>query len=112
MRKFKVGDKVKIRSGKDKGREGVIDAIVKGGALIQGVNVYKKHVKRSVTRDNKGGIFDIPRPVEFSKLALLDPKTGKQTRVGFKFEGDKRGLGKPRKVRVAKKSGMILDKAV
>ena len=104
MNKFKTGDKVKVRSGKDRGREGTIEAIVGGDrALVQGVNVYKKHVKKSLTQDGKGGIFDIPRPISLSKLALLDPKTGKPTRVGFKIEGD-------RKVRIAKKSGQILDK--
>ena len=103
MNKFKVGDKVKVRLGKDKGREGSIEAIVKGKALVQGVNVYKKHVKKSLTRDNKGGIFDIPRPIDLSKLSVIDPKTGKTTRVGFKFEGDK-------KVRIAKRSGVLLDK--
>ncbi|OGM33380.1 50S ribosomal protein L24 [Candidatus Woesebacteria bacterium RIFCSPHIGHO2_01_FULL_44_21] len=103
MNKFKVGDKVRVRSGKDRGREGTIEAISSGRALIQGINIYKKHVKKSVSRDNKGGIFDIPRPVLLSKLAVLDPKTGKPTRVGFRIEGD-------RKVRISKRSGVILDK--
>lgn len=104
MNKFRTGDKVKVRSGKDRGREGTIEAIVDGDkALIQGINVYKKHVKKQVTQDGKGGIFDIPRPISLSKLAFIDPKTGKPTRVGFKIEGD-------RKVRIAKKSGKIIDK--
>lgn len=103
MNKFKVGDKVIVRSGKDKGRQATIEAMVNGRALIQGVNIYKKHVKKSVTRDNKGGIFEIPRPVALSKLSVVDPKTGKPTRVGFRIEGDK-------KVRIAKKSGLMLDK--
>lgn len=103
MRKFRVGDKVKVRSGKDKGREGVIESILKDRALVPGVNVYKKHVKKSMTRDNKGGIFDIPRPISLSRLSVLDPKTGKPTRIGFRIEGDK-------KVRISKVSGNILDK--
>lgn len=103
MNKLKVGDKVRVRLGKDKGREGVIEAISREGALIQGINVYKKHVKKSVTRDGKGGIFDIPRPIRLSKLTFLDPKSGKPTRVGFRMEGSK-------KVRVSKRSGTILDK--
>ncbi len=103
MNKFKVGDKVRVRSGKDRGREGSIESIVSGKALIQGVNVYKKHVKKSLTKDNKGGIFDIPRPIDLSRLSVLDPKTGKPTRVGFRLEGDK-------KVRISKKSGVMLDK--
>lgn len=104
MNKFKVGDSVKVKSGKDKGQEGTIEAIVGGNsAIIQGVNLYKKHVKKQMTQDGKGGIFDIPRPIALSKLAIIDPKTKKPTRVGFKIEGDK-------KVRIAKKSGTVLDK--
>jgi len=103
MNKFKVGDKVMVMAGKDRGREGMIEAIVDGKALVQGINVYKKHVKKSMTKDNKGGIFDIPRPIDLSKLSVLDPKGGKPTRVGFRMEGSK-------KVRIAKKSGTILDK--
>lgn len=104
MNKYKVGDKVKVMAGKDRGREGTIEAIVGGKkALIQEVNMYKKHVKKQMTKDGKGGIFDIPRPIDLSKLAVIDPKTKKPTRVGFRIEGDK-------KVRFAKKSGTMLDK--
>lgn len=104
MNKFKVGDQVKVMSGKDRGKEATIEGIVGGKkALVQGVNVYKKHVKKQMTQDGKGGIFEIPRAIDLSKLMLIDPKTKKPTRVGFKIEGD-------RKVRIAKKSGTILDK--
>lgn len=103
MKKLRVGDKVRVRSGKDKGREGTIEMIKGEGAVIQGINMYKKHVKKNLTQDNKGGIFDIPRPIGLSKLVLLDPKGGKPTRVGFRNEGEK-------KVRISKKSGAILDK--
>jgi large subunit ribosomal protein L24 len=84
MLKFKIGDTVKITSGKDKGREGKIEKIYprRGEALIPGINVYKKHVKGF--QGQKGGIYDIPRPVPFSKIALICPKCGKVTRVGFR----------------------------
>ena len=105
MLKYKVGDKVQVRTGKDKGREGTIEKIYakEMTALVQGVNMYKKHVKAALTKDGKGGVFDIPRPVSLSKLAVIDPKTKKATRVGFRIEGDK-------KIRIAKKSSNILDK--
>lgn len=91
-------------SGKDRGQEGVIESIVGGSrAIVQNINMYKKHIKKQATQDGKGGIFDIPRAIELSKLMVIDPKTKKPTRVGFKIEGDK-------KVRIAKKSGMMLDK--
>lgn len=104
MNKFKVGDQVKVMSGKDRGKEATIESIIGGKkALLQGVNVYKKHIKKQMTQDGKGGIFEIPRAIDLSKLMIIDPKTKKPTRVGFKIEGD-------RKVRIAKKSGTILDK--
>ncbi|KKQ95911.1 MAG: ribosomal protein L24 [Candidatus Woesebacteria bacterium GW2011_GWB1_43_14] len=104
MLKFKVGDKVKIISGKDKGRDGVIEKIFpkKGTALVPGVNMYKKHIKKALAKDNKGGIYEIPRPIDVSKLVIIDPKTKKPTRVGFKIQGGK-------KLRFAKKGGHLLD---
>lgn len=105
MLKYRIGDKVKVLSGKDKGREGVIEFIDvrRAKAVVPGINMYKKHVKKSLARDGKGGVYELPRSIHLSKLAVLDPKTGKPTRVGFKVEGGK-------KFRISKKSGLILDK--
>ena len=102
MLKLKVDDKVKVLSGKDKGRDGKIEKIFpkKGVALIPGINVYKKHVKG--TPGQKGGIFDIPRPLALSKLALICTKCKKPTRVGFKMIKDK-------KVRICKKCKREID---
>ena len=104
MLKYRIGDQVRVLSGKDKGREGKIEKIFpkKGTAIVAGVNVYKKHVKKSVARDGKGGIYDLNRPIRLSKLAVIDPKSNKKTRIGFKEEGGK-------KYRVAKKSGVIVE---
>lgn len=104
MLKFTKGDKIIVRTGKDRGREGVIEKVFpkKGTALVPGINVYKKHVKKEIARDGKGGVYEIPRPISLSKISLMDPKTNKTTRVGFRIEGDK-------KVRVAKKSKTILE---
>lgn len=105
MLKYKVGDKVKVRTGKDKGREGVIERIFtkKGTALIPGVNLYKKHIKKSIARDGKGGIYELPRPIDLSKLSVIDPKSKKSTRVGFEVKGG-------HKLRITKKSKSLLDK--
>jgi len=105
MLKYKIGDKVIVKIGRDRGREGVIEKIFpkKNKALVPGINIYKRHIKARIAADGKGGMYELPRPILLSKLAIIDPKTGKPTRVGFKFEGDK-------KVRFAKKSGTILDK--
>lgn len=101
MLKFKKGDTVKITIGKDKGREGQIETIDQKKLLvvIPGINLYKKHVKGSPTDSSqKGGIYEIPRPLPFSKIALICPKCKKQTRVGFK-------LLPKEKVRICKKCG-------
>ncbi len=102
MLKFKKGDTVKITAGKDKGREGKIEKILSSElkALIPGVNLYKKHVKGF--GDVKGGIYDIPRPLGFGKIAVVCPKCKKMTRVGFKFAGEE-------KVRTCKKCGKEMD---
>ena len=84
MLKFKIGDTVKITLGKDKGREGKIEKIFpkKSLVLIPGINMYKKHVKGA--QGQKGGVYDIPRPLPFSKIALVCPRCKKITRVGFR----------------------------
>ena len=102
MIKFKIGDQVKIMIGKDKGREGKIEKIIPAEekVIIPGVNLYKKHVKGF--GDVKGGIYPIPRPLGFGKIALICPKCKKITRVGFKFVGDE-------KVRICKKCKKEID---
>jgi large subunit ribosomal protein L24 len=87
MQKFEVGDKVKVTSGKDKGRDGTIEKIFpkKGTVLIPGLNLYKKHVKGF--QGQKGGVYDIPRTLPYSKIALICPRCKRQTRVGFKIVG-------------------------
>ena len=98
MLKFKKGDKVKITAGKDKGREAEIETILfkERLAIVPGVNLYKKHVKG--VPGQKGGIYDIPRPLPFSKFMLVCPNCKKTTRVGFIIEGKE-------KIRVCKKCG-------
>ncbi len=102
MIKFKVGDQVKIMIGKDKGREGKIEKIIPAEekVIIPEVNLYKKHVKGF--GDVKGGIYPIPRPLGFGKIALICPKCKKITRVGFKFAGEE-------KVRICKKCKKEID---
>jgi large subunit ribosomal protein L24 len=102
MIKFKVGDKVKITIGKDKGREGQIEKILfkEKLAVVPNMNIYKKHVKG--VPGQKGGIYEVPRPLSFSKIALICPKCKKVTRAGFKMVGDK-------KVRVCRKCEREID---
>ena len=102
MMKLKIGDTVKITAGKDKGREGKIEKILPTTmkVIVPGVNLYKKHVKGY--GDVKGGVYDLPRPLDLGKVALICPKCKKLTRVGFKFAGEE-------KVRVCRKCGKEID---
>lgn len=96
MTKFKIGDQVKVTLGKDKGRTGKIEKIypTRELVLIPEINMYKKHVKG--VGEIKGGVYDLPRPLSFAKIALLCPKCKKVTRAGFKFAGKE-------KVRICRK---------
>ncbi|WP_070121482.1 50S ribosomal protein L24 [Bacillus marinisedimentorum] len=100
----KKGDKVKVISGKDKGKEGIILEAYpkKDRVLVEGVNLVKKHSKPS-QMNPQGGINELEAPIHVSNVMMLDPKSGEPTRVGYKVENGE-------KVRVAKKSGEVLDK--
>ncbi|EWH23386.1 50S ribosomal protein L24 [Bacillus haynesii] len=99
----KKGDKVMVISGKDKGKQGVILAAFpkKDRVLVEGVNMVKKHAKPTQANP-QGGILNQEAPIHVSNVMPLDPKTGEVTRVGYKVENGK-------KVRIAKKSGQVLD---
>ncbi|MCR2823229.1 50S ribosomal protein L24 [Lederbergia panacisoli] len=100
----KKGDKVMVITGKDKGKTGTVLASFpkKDRVLVEGVNIVKKHSKPS--QDNpQGGIINQEAAIHVSNVMLLDPKTNEPTRVGYEVVNGK-------KVRVAKKSGVALDK--
>ena len=100
----KKGDKVKVLSGKDRGKEGtVLEAFPKKErVLVEGVNMIQKHAKPS--QDNpQGGILNIEAPIHASNVLPIDPKSGEPTRVGYEVKDGK-------KIRIAKKSGEALDK--
>ncbi|WP_042453976.1 50S ribosomal protein L24 [Neobacillus dielmonensis] len=99
----KKGDKVRVISGKDKGKTGVILAAYPkdNRVVVEGVNIVKKHSKPSQVNP-QGGIVSFEAPIHVSNVMPIDPKTGNPTRVGYKTVDDK-------KVRVAK-SGEVLDK--
>lgn len=97
--KLKKGDSVIVLVGKDKGKKGTIEKVFPKDAtvLIPGVNMFKKHMKK---RDDQhpAAIIDITKPLDVSKVALVDKKTGKPSRVGY-------SVTKGEKVRISKKSG-------
>jgi large subunit ribosomal protein L24 len=103
MSNIRKGDKVVVISGSDKGKKGsVIKVFPKDArALVQGVNVVKRHQRQTQTQ--QAGIVTKESPIHLSNIAHADPKTGKATRIGFKTLGD------GRRVRFAKKSGEVID---
>ena len=104
--KIRKGDKVIVLTGRDKGRTGEVVEVrtEEGRALVRGVNLVKCHQKQSAQQE--GGIISKEAAVHLSNLALADPKDGKQTRVGFKFDG--KGADR-KKVRFAKRSGVDIN---
>lgn len=88
MIKIKIGDTVKITAGKDKGREGKVEMILpkKNAVVVPEVNMYKKHVKGQ--QGQKGGMYDLPRPLNVAKVAVICPNCKKQTRVGISIVKD------------------------
>ena len=101
--KLKSGDKVVVLAGKDKGKEGTISSVdpKAGKAVVDGVNIAIRHTRQ--TQNNQGGRIPKEAPIDLSNIALIDPKDGGPTRVGFKFLED------GTKVRFAKKSGEVID---
>jgi large subunit ribosomal protein L24 len=100
--KIKKGDKVVVLSGKDKGKTGEVTRVLPkdGKVVVSGVNTVKRHQRP--TQTNAGGIEEKDAPIHVSNVALADPKSGEPTRVGFQMKDGK-------KVRVAKKSGEVID---
>lgn len=98
---LKVGDKVIVIAGKDKGKEGKIIAKKGEKVFVEGINMVKKHVKPN-GQDN-GGIIDKEASIHVSNVMIVDPKSKKPTRIAKKIDKD----GK--KVRISSKSGSSLD---
>ena len=101
--KIKRGDKVVVRTGKDKGKSGEVLRVLRqeDRVLVQGVNMVKRHQRPSQVAP--GGIIEKEAPLHISNVALADPKTDLPTRVGYRFDDS------GRKLRYAKRSGEPID---
>jgi len=97
--KIRKGDEVIVLAGKDKGKSGEVTKMLisEGRAIVQGINLVKRHTRQ--TQDTEGGIITKEASIHISNLALKDPKTGKASRIGFKIEKD------GTKKRISKASG-------
>jgi large subunit ribosomal protein L24 len=99
LARIKKGDDVIVLKGKEAGKRGVVRQVMpkQGTALVQDINISKRHFKPG--RARQAGIVDVEQPIHLSNLALVDPKTSKPTRVRA------RTLANGRKVRIAIASG-------
>ena len=102
--KIKKGDEVVVLTGRDRGKKGEVLRVIpkESRVLVQGVNMIKRHIR--ARPGEPGGIVDKEAALHVSNVALADPKDGKPTRVGYKVLAD------GRKVRVARRSGEVIDR--
>src|SRR5699024_1377202 len=100
--KIKSGDTVVVLAGDHKGSEGKVLKVFtdKNKAIVEGVNLVSKHQKPS-TQNPQGGIVKKEAPIHISNLSLIDSKSGKPTRVGYRMEDGK-------KIRFSKKSNQAI----
>lgn len=101
--KIVKGDKVVVIAGSDKGKTGIVQAVYPklNKVVVEGVNVHKKH-KKPTQNQPEGSVEEMYVPIDASNVAIVDPKTKKASRVGYKVE-------KGEKVRISKASGSKLN---
>ncbi len=111
MQKIKSKDTVIVLAGKDKGKTGVVQKVImprakktKMRVIVEGINMVKKHVRGNPQQEQPGGIIEKEAPLDISNVALLNPKTGKADRVGFKVLEQENC-----KVRFFKSTGEVVD---
>lgn len=104
MQKIRKGDQVVVLAGRDRGKVGeVLQVLPDGRALVNDVNVVKRHTKPNPVKGIQGGIIDKESPIQLSNLAVYNPTTKKADRVGF------RRLEDGRKVRYFKSNQEVVD---
>ena len=103
MRKIKQDDEVIVITGKDKGKRGKVRKVLEERVIVAGVNMVKKHQRANPQAGVAGGIVEKEAAIQVSNVAIVNPKTNKADRVGFRVQED----GK--KVRIFKSSGEVID---
>jgi large subunit ribosomal protein L24 len=101
--KVKRGDTVEVISGKEKGKRGEVERVLplENRVVVRGVNVRTRHARP--TQNNQQGLYHFEAPIHASNVMLVDPSSGKPTRVGYRFTDS------GEKIRVAKESGEDID---
>ncbi len=104
MARIRKGDDVIVRTGRNRGKRGtVLRVLADERALVEGVNVVKRHTRGNPQRGTQGGIIQKEMPVHISNINIFNPATGKGDRIGYKWLGD------GRKVRVFRSTGEVID---
>lgn len=104
MRKIKRNDNVIVITGKDKGRQGKVLQLLKGGrVIVEAINIVKKHQKPNPQRNIQGGIIEIEKSIHVSNVALVNSVTQKADKVGIKT------LENGNKVRYFKSNDELVD---
>jgi large subunit ribosomal protein L24 len=101
--KIKKGDQVEVIAGKDRGKRGAVTRVfpTEDRVIVEGANMGKRH-KKAKTAGEKGERIELAMPIHISNVMLVDPETGKPSRIGYRVSGTE-------KVRVSKKSGKDLN---
>lgn len=100
--KIKKGDNVIVTTGASRGKKGTVKTVLveESRVIVEGLNKRKVHIKAKRSGD-KGKVIEREMPIHISNVMIVDPKSGKPSRIGYKVEKDK-------KVRIAKKSGATI----
>jgi large subunit ribosomal protein L24 len=109
MKRIKKGDQVVVITGKNKGQKGEVLRIVDDKVVVQNINLIKRHTKPNPQANQPGGIVEREAPIHVSNVMLLNTVTGKGERVKFTSLAPAKSGEKPRKVRVFRKSGEMVD---
>lgn len=107
--KLRRDDMVVVIAGRDKGKTGKVMVVIpkENKVVVEGINVVKKHTKPS-QKNPKGGILDVTKAIDVSKLMVIDPKSGKPARIGYNVTAK----GKERVFRVGKMAAPAKPKKV
>ncbi len=105
VHRIRVGDEVVVLAGRDRGKRGKVLRLLGARALVDNVNLVKKHVRPNPNKNETGGIIEKEAPVHLSNLSHYNPRTGRGGRIGV------RTLEDGRKVRYFKSDGEVLDLA-
>jgi large subunit ribosomal protein L24 len=103
---IRKNDLVIVRAGKDRGKRGRVLRVISSTnrVVVEGVNLIKRHTRPNPQRNIKGGIVEREAPIHASNVMLVDPDTNQPTRIGHQTLAD------GRRVRIARKSGTVVDK--